>query len=150
MRHFSMGGRGRGGLVQAFTYGPLEFNVNRATMLSGNRKKYRPERRRPEPDWIGPFIDIDPEHVERCDPSRPILFATLTMPGHPRELLIDGNHRAAHALKYGKEVRAIVLDLEDTLRVVSGPAELIREMKEEGRRLGLLRPAPPADGPALV
>jgi len=30
MRGFNMGGRGRGGLVQAFTYGPLEFNVNRA------------------------------------------------------------------------------------------------------------------------
>ena len=136
MRRF--GGDMRGGPVQGFTYGPLEFHINRALLLAGNRKKYRPERRRPEPHWIGPFIEIDPRHVERCDPSRPILFATLALPGHPRELLIDGNHRAAHALKYGKEVRAIVLDLEDTLRIVTGPPELIQEMKEEGRRLGLL------------
>ena len=30
--------------------------------------------------------------------------------------------------------------LEDTLRVLAGPADLIWEIKEEGRRLGLLRP----------
>ena len=140
MRRFGADMRGRGAPLQCFTYGPLEFNVNRALMLAGNRKKYRPERRRPDPAWIGPFIDIDPAHVDRCDLSRPILFATLTLPGHPRELLIDGNHRAAHALKTGKDVRAVVLDLEDTLRVLAGPADLIRAIKEEGRRLGLLRP----------
>jgi len=140
MRKFGEGRPGRGGPLQTFSYGPLEFHVNRALLLAGNRKKYRPERRRPDPEWIGAGIDIDPAHVERCDPSRPILFATLTLPGHPRELLIDGNHRAAHALKHGHDVRAIVLDLEDTLRVLGGPPDLIREIKEEGRRLGLLRP----------
>jgi hypothetical protein len=144
MRNRDAGPPGRGGRIQVFSYGPLDFNVNRALLLAADRRKYRPERRRPEPHWVGPFIEIDPAHVERCDPSRPILFVTLAIPGRPRELLIDGNHRAAHALKYGKEVRAIVLDLEDTLRVVSGPADLIRTMKEEGRRLGLLPPERPA------
>jgi hypothetical protein len=146
MRRFGENRPGRGGPLQVFTYGPLEFNVNRALVLAGNRARYRPERCRPDPSWIGPFIDIDPAYVDRCDSSKPILFATLTLPGHPRELLIDGNHRAAHALKYGKDVRVIVLDLPDTLRVLAGPAELIAEIKEEGRRLSLLPQEPEAGG----
>lgn len=132
MRRF---GRESGGPrpVQLFDYGPLRFNVNRAGMLASNRKKYRPETRPPSPAWIGPFIEIDDAHVERCDPSQPVLFATLALPGHPRELLIDGNHRVAHALRHGKMVRVIVLDLEDTLKVVSGPEDLLQLMRNAGR-----------------
>src|SRR5690242_12591985 len=105
-------GRARGNPVQYFTYGPLEFNVSRALVLAADRRKYRPEACRPSPDWIGPGIALDDEYVDHCPPSQPVVFATLVLPGHPRQLLIDGNHRVAHALKHGKTVRAVVLDLE--------------------------------------
>jgi hypothetical protein len=139
MRRFGKGsGVPAGRPIQFFDYGPLRFNVNRAAVLAANRKKYRPEPRQASPAWIGSLIEIDEGHVERCDPSQPVLFATLALPGHPRELLIDGNHRVVHALRHGKQVRALVLDLEDTLQVVAGPDHLIRQMQECGRALGLL------------
>ena len=131
-------GRGRGNAVQYFTYGPLEFNVSRAMMLAADRRKYRPETCRPSPDWVGPHIDIDEEHVGRSAPNQPVIFATLALPGHPPRLLIDGNHRMRHALEQQKTVQAVVLDLADTLRVVTGPAHLIEQMKQTGRTLGLL------------
>src|SRR5438270_411576 len=61
MRRFGqqVGGRERAHPVQYFDYGPLRFNVNRALVLAANGTKYRPELRRPSPDWIGPFIDIN-------------------------------------------------------------------------------------------
>jgi hypothetical protein len=144
MRRFGRepGGRGRARPVQYFDYGPLQFNINRATLLAANRAKYRPETRQPTPDWIGPGIEIDAAHVGHCDPRRPVLFATFALPGHPRELLIDGNHRVAYALKYRQAVRAVVLDLEDTLKVLTGPEPLIQQIKHEGHRLGLLSPRP--------
>jgi hypothetical protein len=128
----------RSNAVQYFRYGPLEFNVNRAAILAANRKKYHPQLRRPDPEWIGPGIDIDPRHVGRADGTRPVIFVTFPLPGHPPALLIDGNHRVARALNQGKDVRAVVLDLEDTLRIVSGPEHVIGQLREEGRRLGLI------------
>jgi hypothetical protein len=131
--------------VQYFDYGPLQFNINRAMLLAANRKKYRPEVRQPSPNWIGPYIEIDEAHVDRCGPGQPVLFATFPLPGHPRHLLIDGNHRVAHALKQSKSVRAVVLDLEDTLRVLTGPEDLLRQIKQEGEKAGLLEPAVTSD-----
>jgi hypothetical protein len=125
--------------VQYFTYGPLEFNVSRAMMLAADRRKYRPETCRPSPDWVGPHIDIDERHVGRCAPAQPVIFATLTLPGHPRQLLIDGNHRVVYALEHGQTVQAVVLDLTDTLRVVTGPGHMLEQMKQAGRTLGLLQ-----------
>jgi hypothetical protein len=130
-------GRMPGRAIQCFEYGPLQFNVNRAALLAGNKKKYQPEFRHPSPDWIGPYIDVDERYAERARSSQPVIFATLLLPGHPRNLLIDGNHRVLHALKYGQGVKAIFLDLEDTLKIVSGPRDLIQQMKDEGQRLGL-------------
>ena len=97
------------------------------------------QRRRPAPDWIGPNIDIDEAHVEASDLGKPVLFAMTVMDGHPWPLLIDGNHRVAKALRHGAEVSAITLDLEDTLRIVSGPGALLAQMRHDGERLGLLR-----------
>ena len=127
-----------GSFIQVFTYGPLEFNVSRALMLASDRRKYRPQTCRPQPEWIGPLIALDDRHVERCDPSRPVLFATLALPGHPRQLLIDGNHRVAHALRHDRPISAVVLDLEDTLKVVRGPAALLQQMRSLGLSQGLL------------
>ena len=140
MRRFGRepGGRGRARPVQYFDYGPLQFNINRATLLAANRAKYRPETRQPTPDWIGPGIEIDAAHVGHCDPRRPVLFATFALPGHPRELLIDGNHRVLKALRHRLEVWAIHLDLADTLKVMQGPAREIEQMRLDGNRLGLL------------
>jgi hypothetical protein len=125
--------------IQVFTYGPLEFNVSRGLLLASNRRKYQAQLCQPRPGWIGPFITIDEDHVERCAPTEPVLFATLALPGHPRQLLIDGNHRVAHALRYNKPVSAIVLDLEDTLKIVTGPVGLLQQMRHGGQSLGVLR-----------
>jgi hypothetical protein len=143
MSRFRVGlpGRARGNAVQYFTYGPLEFNVSRALVLAADRRKYRPETCRPSPDWIGPGIAIDDEYVDRCPLNQPVVFATLVLPGHPRQLLIDGNHRVAQALRNQKLVKAVVLDLEDTLKVMAGPDYLIEEIRQAGLRLGLLKQA---------
>jgi hypothetical protein len=78
--------------------------------------------------------------VGRCPLTQPVIFATLALPGRPRRLLIDGNHRVVRALREQRTVKAVVLDLEDTLKVVTGPPPLIGQMKQDGRRLGLLGP----------
>ncbi len=126
---------GKGGRVQVFTYGPLEFNVTRAAELA---RKYTPRQRQPHPEMVGPNIEINPEQVEQSDLGQPVLFATLVMDGHPWELLIDGNHRVLKALRHQCPVRAIVLDLKDTLKVLSGPPAMIQQMRVTGGRLGLL------------
>src|SRR5579884_3544661 len=128
------------GQFQYFTYGPLEFNITRAHLLAANRRKYQPHWRQPSMDMVGPDTDIDPAQVERAEIGKPVLFATLALEGHPPELLIDGNHRVLKALRQGKRVRAILLDLEDTLRVVRGPEHFLQEMRENGRRRGMLAP----------
>jgi hypothetical protein len=134
MRH----GTGPGGPVQWFAYGPLEFNVNRALALAANAGKYRPEPRWPEPQWVGPYIEIDPRHVEEADLGRPVLFATVITDGQPWPLLIDGNHRVLKALRHRVQVQTVQLDLGDTLKVVRGPAALLEHMRRHGERLGLL------------
>ncbi len=141
--HGEPGGRRGPAPVQFFDYGPLQFNINRAALLAANRTKYRPEMRQPSPEWIGPHIEVDEAYAERCGSGKPVIFATFPLPGHPRELLIDGNHRVVHALRHHKAVRAIVLDLEDTLRVLTGPDDLIRQIRQEGERAGLLKPTAP-------
>ncbi len=125
---------GKGGTVQLFTYGPLEFDVTRAAELA---KKYTRRPRQPQ-EMVGPNIEINPEHVEQSDPGQPVLFATLVMDGHPWELLIDGNHRILKALRYHSPVQAVVLELKGTLKVLSGPPAMIDQMRVIGGRLGLL------------
>jgi hypothetical protein len=128
------GGRG----VQYFTYGPFQFNVNKALVLAANPQKYRPEWRHPTPDWIGPLIDIDPAAVEHSDLAKPVLFATLVLDGAPWPVLIDGNHRVAKALRHQAAVKSVTLDLGDTLKVLSGDPHAIEQMRRDGRQLGLL------------
>jgi hypothetical protein len=131
------GNRRRG--VQFFDYGPWRFNINEAIALARNRRKYLPELRRPTPDWIGPFIDIDFGHVEHTDPHQPVIFATVVRYGRPERLLIDGNHRAVKALREQREVPVVTLDLEDTLKVLTAPGGWVQQMREDGLRLGLLQ-----------
>jgi hypothetical protein len=125
---------------EVFTLGPWEFNVSRARLLAADRRKYRPRTCRPGPDWVGPNIDIDPRQVERSDLRKPVLFATVVWHGRPERVLIDGNHRAVKALRHQVDVRAITLDLEDTLKVLRAPGHTLEQMRQEGQRLGLLRP----------
>jgi hypothetical protein len=130
------GARGRG--VQFFDYGPWRFNINKATTLAHDRRKYQPEMRRPTPDWIGPYIDIDFAHVDHTDATQPVIFATVVRYGRPERLLIDGNHRAIKAMRDQTEVPVVTLDLEDTLKVLSAPGTWVPQMREDGARLGLL------------
>jgi hypothetical protein len=125
--------------VQVFTCGPFEFRIDKALKLAADGAKYRPERRWPSPEWVGPFIDIDEDYIEQADLAKPILFATLVEDGRPWRLLIDGNHRVLKALRHGAAVEAITLDLADTLKVVRGPAHAVEGMRRDGERLGLLR-----------
>lgn len=127
---------GRG--VQFFDYGPWRFNINKAMALASNHRKYQPEIRRPTPDWIGPFIDIDRGHVAHAESHQPVIFATVVRYGRPERLLIDGNHRVLHALRDQAEVPVVTLDLEDTLKILTAPGTWIQQMKEDGLRLGLL------------
>jgi hypothetical protein len=129
---------GKGGAVQYFTYGPLEFNVNRAQVLAANAKKYRPECRRPAGDMVGPHIEVSAHYVEQSDLSKPVIFVTLVMEGESWQLLIDGNHRVLKALRHQTDIKAIVLDLEDTLKIMRGPEPMIQQMKWHGQRVGLL------------
>jgi len=124
--------------VQVFTCGPFTFHVDRALALAGNAEKYRPQKRWPNPAWVGPFIEVNEERIEEADLSRPVLFATLLTDGRPWRLLIDGNHRVLKAVRHGAQVEAIQLDLADTLRVVQGPAHLIERMRRDGAQLRLL------------
>jgi hypothetical protein len=126
--------------VQVFTYGPWEFNVNKAAALAVNTRKYRAQARWPEREWIGPNIEINPGHIADADLSKPVIFATVVRHGHAWPLLIDGNHRVARALATGVRVSAIVLDLEDTLKILSGPGDTVAQMRREGEVLGLLGP----------
>jgi len=143
------GVHGRGGQVQAFSYGPLEFNVNRALILAANRRKYRRS-------GAGPIRTGSAVHRDRpgsCGAMRPVAadpLATLTLPGHPRAA-DRRQSRAAHALKYGKDVRAIVLDLEDTLRVMTPRRpDPGNERKPAPGLLPLERPQPAADAAPLA
>lgn len=124
--------------VQVFTCGPFEFHVEKALKLAADGRKYRPERRRPDPEWVGPLIEIDESHVEQAALGKPVLFATLVTDGRPWRLLIDGNHRVLKALRQGVEIEAITLDLADTLKVIRGPAHAVEGMRRDGARLGLL------------
>src|SRR3954469_1181551 len=135
--------RGSKGAVQFFTYGPWEFNVSRALALAANARKYRPQMRRPTPDWVGPNIDINEAEVEHSDLRQPVLFATVVLDGQPWPLLIDGNHRVVKAVRHQAQVPVVTLDLGDTLKVLSAPAHMVRQMRQDGEALGLLsRPAP--------
>jgi hypothetical protein len=130
-------GRGPGRSIQVFTCGPFEFLIDKASKLAAGGK-YSPERRWPNPEWVGPFIEIDENYIEQADLGKPVLFATLITDGRPWPLLIDGNHRALKALRHGLAVEAITLDLTDTFKVMRGPAHAIEEMRRDGARLGLL------------
>jgi hypothetical protein len=44
------------------------------------------------------------------------------------------------ALRERRTVTAVALNLEDTLKVVTGPEYLIEQMRQDGHRLGLLGP----------
>jgi hypothetical protein len=136
-------GPGHGQPVQIFTWGPFDFHVNGALALAADADKYQPQRCRPNPAWVGRNIDIDEEHVEASDTSRPVLFATIIQDGRPTHLLIDGNHRVLKALRHRSEVRTIHLDLADTLKVMQGPAREVEQMRRDGQRLGLLSPGRP-------
>jgi hypothetical protein len=131
-------GPGLGRPVQVFTCGPFEFNVTKAQVIAANAGKYRLELRCPNPEWVGPFIDIDEDYVERADLSKPLLFATLLTDGRPWRLLIDGNHRVLKAVRRGVQVQAVCLDLEDTLKIIRGPTHTVERMRSDGIRLGLL------------
>jgi hypothetical protein len=131
-------GPGHGEPVQLFTWGAFDFHVNEALTLAANAAKYQPRRCRPARAWVGRDVHIDEEHVEASDTSRPVLFATIIRDGRPASLLIDGNHRVLKALRHRDEVRAIHLDLADTLAVMQGPAGEVEQMRRDGQRLGLL------------
>jgi hypothetical protein len=140
-------GSGRGRPVQVFSCGPFEFHVTKALALAGNSAKYRPERRWPDPQWVGPFIDVNEAYVDQADLTRPVLFVTLITDGRPWHLLIDGNHRVLKALRYRVPVEVIDLDLADTLKVIRGPAHALAKMRHDGERLGLLPGTPVPSGP---
>jgi hypothetical protein len=124
--------------VQFFTYGPWEFNINKAAVLAANAQKYRPELRWPERQWIGPFIEVHPDAIADADVSKPVIFATVIRNGHAWELLIDGNHRVAKALVHGVHIPVVVLDLHDTLQVLHAPGNTVEQMRRDGQLLGLL------------
>jgi hypothetical protein len=123
--------------IQIFSCGPFEFHVGKALTLAAGGK-YRPERRWPSPEWVGPFIEVNESYIEQADVSKPVLFTTLVTDGRPWHLLIDGNHRVLKALRHGVSVEAITLDLADTLKVVRGSPHLIEQMRRDGTHLGLL------------
>ena len=131
-----------GGAIQFFDCGPWRFNINKATLLAANRQKYQVEMRRPTSDWIGPFIDIDVDHLERAESSEPVIFATIVQHGQAARLLIDGNHRVVKALRQPMELPVVTLDLEDTLKVLTASGGMVEQMRREGVRLGLIRQQP--------
>ncbi|HWG47757.1 MAG TPA: hypothetical protein VN688_33650 [Gemmataceae bacterium] len=131
-----------GGAIQFFTCGPWRFNVNKAIALAENRSKYQPEMRRPTPQWIGPLIDIDAGYVEHSDVGQPVIFATVIQQGQSWPLLIDGNHRVVKAMRQGMDVPVVTLDLEDTLKVLTAPGDMVQRMRQEGTRLGLIHRQP--------
>jgi hypothetical protein len=55
--------------------------------------------------------EIDPDHIDDADPGIPGIFAPCR---DGAVILIDGNHRAAHALKHQKPFHAYILTDEDT------------------------------------
>jgi hypothetical protein len=124
--------------VQYFAYGSWEFNIQRAAILAMDCRKYKPKMCQPMPDWVGPGIDIDEEHIGRTDLSKPLIFATVVKDGQAWPLLIDGHHRALNALNRQRTMRTITLDLADTLKILKAPEHFLQEMRFEGRRLGLL------------
>ena len=129
------------GPIQFFDYGPWRFNINQALRLAGNRLKYQTQMQKPTPEWIGPFIDIDPSHVEKSDLDKSVILATVIQNGQIWKLLIDGHHRVVRALREQAMVPSITLDLEDTLKVLAAPSYLIEQMKRAGVELGLLSAA---------
>jgi hypothetical protein len=131
-----------GAPLQFFDCGPWRFNINKALRLAANRQKYQVEMRRPTADWIGPFIDIDANHLARAESSQPVIFATIVQHGQPARLLIDGNHRVVQALRQPKDVPVVTLDLEDTLKVMTAASGLVEQMRREGVRLGLIQEQP--------
>jgi hypothetical protein len=139
MKRSRMRSRGRKSnrAVQVFTYGPFEFPIDKALKLAASGK-YRPEQRWPNPEWVGPFIEIDEEYVEQVDLGKPVLFAAVVTDGRVWQLLIDGNHRVLKALRHGVAVETITLDLADALKLVRGPHHAVEQMRRDGDRLGLL------------
>jgi hypothetical protein len=127
-----------GQATQFFSYGPWEFNIHKAGMLALNSRKYRVQVCQPSPEWVGPLIDIEHEQVERADLSKPLIFATVIKDGQAFPLLIDGHHRTLKALDRQKPVRAVTLDLADSLKVLKAPEHFIQDMIRNGRMLGLL------------
>jgi hypothetical protein len=124
--------------TQYFVYGPWEFNIQKAAILAMDCRRYKPVVCQPSPDWVGPNIDIDLDHVGGTDLHKPLIFATVVKDGKAWPLLIDGHHRAVNALNRQRTVRTITLSLADTLRILKAPDHLLQEMQFEGRRLGLL------------
>jgi hypothetical protein len=116
---------------QYFSYGPLQFHIGAASRLAANRAKYKPSRRRPRRDWLVENISINPSQVDRCELDRPVLMASIVLDGAPLQFVIDGNHRVMRALRDGVEIEVIVLDYDDTLKVVSGPPSLLAQMRRE-------------------
>src|SRR5438067_1876012 len=119
--------------VQFFTYGPLEFNVNKAVGLAADAAKYPPQTHWPAREWVGPYIDIDEGHIERADLAKPVIFATFIRDGYPSRVLIDGNHRVLKALNHRLPVSAVVLDLEDTFKIMKGPGPMIEQMRRDAQ-----------------
>ncbi|MBV9125767.1 MAG: hypothetical protein JO112_20650 [Planctomycetes bacterium] len=130
--------RGKERPSQVFTFGPFAFQVDRAARLAANSKKYSPQLRRPSPEWVGPGIEINQDFVEQTDLEKPVIFATIITEDDPWPVLIDGNHRELKALRHQVSIPVITLDLEDTLKVLTGPVAAIQRMKQVGQRLGLL------------
>ena len=124
--------------VQYFVFGPWEFNIQKAAILAMDCRKYKPMTCQPSPEWVGPNIDIDQEHVGHTDLRKPLIFATVVKDGQAWPLLIDGHHRAVNALHRQRTVPTITLNLADTLRILKAPDHFIQEMRFEGQRMGLL------------
>src|SRR5260370_11691559 len=75
--------------IQYLTFGPWEFNINKAMLLAGNTQKYQPETPRSSPDWAGPTIYIVTTHIGRANPSQPFIFSTIIHDLYPCPLLLS-------------------------------------------------------------
>jgi len=108
---------------EVFRYFNLSFDIDKAERLT---KGHRAKKEMPERGWMLPMVNVDDEHAMKTDLSRPVIFATVVSGGKESMMLIDGYHRIHKALKEHEQVFYVVLTLDETKQIVSGPTKALQ------------------------
>ena len=67
-----------------------------------NGGKYKVERRWPDPEWVGPFIEINEQYIEQADVTKPVLFATIMLISIFRDLAKRKAQKSGEQKKEGE------------------------------------------------